>query len=68
VAAAAGSAVERVWAALDRRDTPPLTRFLAEQLGTAHWFDQRRTRELLGWTPRTSLDAGFAEVAAWYAR
>ena len=33
---------------------PPLTRFLAEQLGTAHWFDQRRTREALGWTPRSA--------------
>lgn len=64
VARAAGSVVERVWAALDRRDTPPLTRFLAEQLSTAHWFDQRRTREVLGWTPRVSLDAGFAALAA----
>lgn len=63
-----GVAIERVWAALDRRDTPPLTRFLAEQLGTAHWFDQRRTRQVLGWTPRTTLDQGFAELATWYAR
>ena len=23
---------------------PPMTRFLAEQLSTAHWFDQRETR------------------------
>ncbi len=68
VAAAAGSLVEAVWERRGRRDTPPLTRFLAEQLGTAHWFDQRRTREALGWTPRTSLDAGFAQLAAWYAR
>jgi len=67
VAAAGGAAVERVWARLGRRDTPPLTRFLAEQLGTAHWFDQRRTRALLGWAPRTSLDDGFAALARWYA-
>ena len=67
VAAAGGAALERVWARLGRRDTPPLTRFLAEQLGTAHWFDQRRTRELLAWTPRTSLDDGFAALGRWYA-
>lgn len=67
VAAAAGSLVEAVWQRCGRRDTPPLTRFLAEQLGTAHWFDQRRTSEALGWSPRTSLDQGFAELAAWYA-
>ena len=46
---------------------PPITRFLAEQLGTAHWFDQTRTRELLRWTPRVSLDEGFARLSAWYA-
>ena len=47
---------------------PPLTRFLAEQLSTAHWFDQRHTRELLHWVPRVSLDQGFAQLAAWYRR
>ena len=30
-----------------RRDTPPLNRFLADHLATAHWFDQRRTRAAL---------------------
>ena len=32
------------WALLRRDDEPPMTRFLAEQLATAHWFDQRETR------------------------
>jgi nucleoside-diphosphate-sugar epimerase len=67
VAWAAGAALEGVWAATQRRDTPPLTRFLAEQLSTAHWFDQRRTREALAWTPRVSLDEGFVRLAAAYA-
>jgi nucleoside-diphosphate-sugar epimerase len=61
---AAGAAVEGVWTATQRRDTPPLTRFLAEQLATAHWFDQRRTREALGWAPRVSLAEGFARLAS----
>lgn len=67
LALAAGAVVEGVWSVLDRRDTPPLTRFLAEQLATAHWFDQRRTHEALGWTPRVSLDDGFAALAAHHA-
>jgi len=67
VARLAGAAVERAWPLLGRGGTPPLTRFLAEQLGTAHWFDQRRTRELLGWRPATTLDEGFVRLAAWYA-
>ncbi|MGD8199548.1 NAD-dependent epimerase/dehydratase family protein [Ornithinimicrobium sp. W1679] len=42
---------------------PPLTRFLAEQLSTAHWFDQRRTREALRWRPAVSVDEGLARLA-----
>ena len=45
---------------------PPMTEFLAEQLSTAHWFDQRETRELLDWTPSVSLDEGFSRLAAYY--
>ncbi|MGY1698226.1 NAD-dependent epimerase/dehydratase family protein [Geodermatophilus sp. SYSU D00766] len=67
VAWLAGAVVEGVWAATDRRSTPPLTRFLAEQLSTAHWFDQRRTRAALGWRPEVPLEEGFARLAAWYA-
>jgi nucleoside-diphosphate-sugar epimerase len=64
VAAAGGGAVEFVWSALRRTDDPPMTRFLAEQLATAHWFDQRRTREVLQWTPKIGLDRGFELLAA----
>ena len=45
-----------------------MTRFLAEQLSTAHWFDQRETRAVLGWTPAVSLDEGFERLAAAYGR
>ena len=62
-----GSVVDRVWAATRRTDTPPLTRFLAEQLSTAHWFDQRRTRAVLRWEPAVGIEAGFERLAAWYA-
>ena len=41
-----------------------MTRFLAEQLSTAHWFDQRATRTALEWTPRVGLDEGFARLRA----
>ena len=62
----AGAVMEAVQATTGRPSTPPLTRFLTEQLTTAHWFDQRRTREALGWRPEVSLDDGFARLAAWY--
>ncbi len=62
VAIAAGAIVEKVWQVLGRRDQPPLTRFLAEQLSTAHWFDQRATRAALGWVPAISLAEGFQRL------
>jgi len=62
-----GAAVERIWPLLRRDDEPPLTQFLAEQLGTAHWFDPRPARDDLGWTPSVSIDDGLARLAAWYA-
>jgi nucleoside-diphosphate-sugar epimerase len=58
--------VEKLWARSGRSDEPPMTRFLAEQLTTAHWFDQRETRELLDWTPAVSLDDGLARLAEHY--
>ncbi len=70
VAWAAGAAVEgamllsRLTPGVPEITEPPLTRFLAEQLSTAHWFDQRHTRQLLDWTPRISLDEGLRLLAA----
>lgn len=64
----AGAAAETLWSLRPGDDAdPPLTRFLVEQLSTAHWFDQRRTRAVLGWRPSVCLDEGFAELARWYA-
>lgn len=72
VAAAVGAAVETVWAWTGRwRGTggaqdPPMTRFVVEQLATAHWFDQRPTRALLGWAPAVSLSEGLRRLRLWY--
>ena len=66
LARACGAAVETIWSLLPHPGEPPMTRFLAEQLSTAHWFDQRRTRERLGWTPTITLDEGFAQLTRYY--
>jgi nucleoside-diphosphate-sugar epimerase len=62
-----GAVVEWVWPLLRRGDEPPLTQFLAEQLGTAHWFDQRPAERDLHWSPSISIDEGLALLATWYA-
>ncbi|WP_235928268.1 NAD-dependent epimerase/dehydratase family protein [Nesterenkonia haasae] len=60
----AGSVVEKVWAVTGpHEDEPPMTRFLAEQLSTAHWFDQRHTRQVLDWKPKVSIDQGLLALA-----
>ena len=64
IARAGGALAELAWAGLHRSDDPPMTRFLAEQLATAHWFDLRQTRSALGWSPRIDLDEGFHRLAA----
>lgn len=67
LARAAGSLIEAGWRIRPGADEPPMTRFLAEQLSTSHWFDQRATRRDLHWQPRVTLDEGFARLSAWYA-
>ncbi len=70
LARGAGSVIERAWLAAGTRglvhDEPPMTRFLAEQLSTSHWFDQRRTREVLDWTPEVTVEDGMRRLAAHY--
>jgi len=67
VARRVGSLIDRVWPRLDLSEEPPLTRFLAEQLGTAHWFDQREVRADLGWAPAVTIDQGLARLSDWFA-
>jgi 2-alkyl-3-oxoalkanoate reductase len=62
----AGLVIEKVWDRTGRLDDPPMTSFLAEQLSTAHWFDQRHTREVLQWQPEVSLDEGFERLRHWF--
>lgn len=70
LARGAGSVIEKAWTAAGSRgwvhDEPPMTRFLAEQLSTAHWFDQRHTQAVLDWVPTVSLDEGLELLAEHY--
>lgn len=61
-----GQLLESIWDRSGSETDPPLTSFLAEQLSTAHWFDQRRTQSSLGWEPTVSLEEGFRRLRAWY--
>lgn len=63
---AIGAACEGLWATLPLRGEPPMTRFLAEQLVTTHWYDMAPARRDFGYVPRVSFDEGLTRLrAAW---
>jgi nucleoside-diphosphate-sugar epimerase len=58
VAVAAGAALEWTYRLLRARAEPPMTRFLARELSTAHWFNIEAARRDLGYRPRVSIREG----------
>jgi nucleoside-diphosphate-sugar epimerase len=68
VAYAIGAVCEAAWSVLPLEGEPPLTRFLAEQLGTTHWYDMAPATRDFGYVPRVSLDEGLARLAESYRR
>lgn len=63
VAHALGAMLEFVYGALKIQAEPPMTRFLAKQLSTAHWFDISAARRDLGYQPRVSTEEGLRRLA-----
>jgi nucleoside-diphosphate-sugar epimerase len=62
---AVGAALEGLWTILRRRDEPPMTRFLAAQLATSHYFDIAAARRDFGFQPRISMAEGMLRLTAW---
>ncbi|MEZ5124897.1 MAG: NAD-dependent epimerase/dehydratase family protein [Thermoleophilia bacterium] len=60
-----GTVIERTHASLRLRGEPQLTRFLAEELATSHWFDISAARRELGYDPSVSIDEGLAHLGVW---
>ena len=68
VAYALGAVCEGLWHALPLHGEPPMTRFLAEQLATTHWYDMAPARRDFGYVPTMSFDEGLRRLAAaWSA-
>src|SRR5690606_34452434 len=64
VAYAIGAACEALWPLLRLRGEPPMTRFLAEQLSTTHWYDMAPATRDFGYVPRVSIAEGLERLAA----
>ncbi len=64
LAAAAGRLTEWWWKRQRRQGEPPVTRWAAEQLSTAHWYDIGAARRDLGYTPEITIEQGLERLAA----
>ncbi len=62
----AGGVLETLWRVLPLKGEPPITRFIAKEMATDHWFDISAARRDLGYAPRVSVAAGTAELIEHY--
>jgi nucleoside-diphosphate-sugar epimerase len=66
VAYAAGATLETAWRLFRRAGEPPMTRFVAKEMATDHWFDITAARRDLGYQPRITVAQGTTELIAHY--
>lgn len=66
VAYVAGAVCEAVWRLGKKSGEPPMTRFVAKELATDHWFDITAARRDLVYEPRITVAQGTAELIAHY--
>jgi nucleoside-diphosphate-sugar epimerase len=59
-----GTVCEKVWPLLRLSGEPPMTRFLAEQLCTPHWYSMEPARRDFGYVPTVSIEEGMRRLAA----
>lgn len=64
-ALAAAACMEFFYSLFGIEGEPRLTRFVAHELTTAHWFDISAARRDLNYTPRVTIDEGLSRLAAW---
>lgn len=57
-----GALMELAWTLLPLRGEPLMTRFLAEHLATAHWYDISAARRDFGYVPKVSMEEGFRRL------
>jgi 2-alkyl-3-oxoalkanoate reductase len=66
LAYAAGALCEAAWHLLPLKGEPPMTRFLAEQLSTPHWYDISAAKRDFGYVPQISTAEGLIRLKNWW--
>ncbi len=60
-----GALCEKVWKLFRLRGEPPMTRFVAREMATSHWFDLTAARRDLGYQPEVTIDEGLKRLKLW---
>ena len=53
-----GALLEFIFNILNIKSEPPMTRFVAKELSTAHWFNISAVKKDLGYIPKISISEG----------
>jgi nucleoside-diphosphate-sugar epimerase len=60
-----GAAMEAAWTVLPLKGEPLMTRFVAEQLSTPHFYDISAARRDFGYQPRVTVLEGLRQLGHW---
>ena len=66
VAYGVGAILEGVYSLFGVKTEPLMTRFVARQLATAHWYDITAARRDIGYNPSVCTAEGFQRLSAWF--
>ncbi len=61
----AGAILESVYKVFRLKGEPIMTRWVAEELATSHWFDISAARQELGFEPSVTIEEGLQELKSW---
>jgi 2-alkyl-3-oxoalkanoate reductase len=60
-----GAVMELIYSALKIKKEPHMTRFVARELSTSHWYDITAAGRDLGYEPRVMVDEGMKRLGEW---
>jgi 2-alkyl-3-oxoalkanoate reductase len=63
-----GVVYEGIYSVLGLKGEPPMTRFVARELATAHWFNIQAAKTDLGYAPIVSTQEGLQRLGRWLRR
>jgi len=62
---AGGAVLEMIYTLFRLKREPQMTRFLAKELATSHWFDISAAKKDLGYSPAVSTAEGLRRLGEW---